>query len=90
MLTHTCSSTLMIFFWKEDRSFAARFRATTTACVALRTPTVALPCFTASCAYSIWWMRPCGLNTDTSESYWFRNMPMLLLSVHLLDAAQYL
>ena len=32
-------------------------------------PTAALPCFTASMAYSIWKMRPCGLHVVTSVSY---------------------
>ena len=32
-------------------------------------PTAALPCFTASIAYSIWKMRPCGLHVVTSVSY---------------------
>lgn len=32
-------------------------------------PTAAAPCFTASMAYSIWWMRPCGLHVTTSVSY---------------------
>lgn len=34
-------------------------RATRTACVFDFSPTVAEPCFTASMAYSIWWIRPC-------------------------------
>lgn len=37
-------------------------------------PTAALPCFTASMAYSIWWMRPAGDHSVTSVSYWLRNM----------------
>jgi hypothetical protein len=32
-------------------------------------PTAALPCFTASMAYSIWKMRPWGLHVVTSVSY---------------------
>lgn len=35
------------------------FRATRTAWDLDLSPTVAEPCFTASMAYSIWWMRPC-------------------------------
>jgi len=34
------------------------FKATRTACVFDLSPTVADPCFTASIAYSIWWIRP--------------------------------
>ena len=34
-----------------------------------RNPTAALPCLTASIAYSIWWIRPCGLHVTTSVSY---------------------
>lgn len=36
------------------------FRATRTTCVLLQRPTVTEPCLTASDAYSIWKMRPCG------------------------------
>jgi hypothetical protein len=41
--------------------------------VLLRSPTAAEPCFTASQAYSTWWMRPCGDQVVVSLSYWFRN-----------------
>ena len=64
----------LTFFWKLDSSLAARFRVARTTCVLLRSPTAALPCFTASIAYSIWWMRPAGLHVVTSVSYWLRNI----------------
>ena len=36
------------------------FIAASTACVLLTTPTTTEPCFTASCAYSTWNIRPWG------------------------------
>ncbi len=39
-------------------------------------PIAALPCFTASCAYSTWWILPCGLHVVTSWSY-CRRAPVL-------------
>lgn len=41
-----------------EGSFEVTLRATRTACVFDFSPTVAEPCFTASMAYSIWWIRP--------------------------------
>ena len=49
------------------------FTATRTPCVLERRPTQAEPCFTASSAYSVWWMRPCGDQVVMSLSYWLRN-----------------
>jgi len=43
-----------------------------------RSPTAQLPCFTASCAYSTWNRRPCGLHVVTSVSYWFLNILTVL------------
>ena len=48
----TWSSMGRIFFWWDERSLEALFRATNTACVLDFRATVADPCFTASMAYS--------------------------------------
>jgi len=72
--TPRCSSIGRIFFWWSDSSEGALFRATRMACVFDFRPTQAEPCFTASMAYSSWWILPCGLHTVTSLSYWFLNI----------------
>ena len=46
----------------------------TIAHVSVRSPMAALPCFTASIAYSIWWIRPAGDQVMQSVSYWLRNI----------------
>lgn len=46
------SSILNTLRWYEDSSDGARFRAASTTCVSLLRPTQALPCLTASIAYS--------------------------------------
>jgi hypothetical protein len=54
------SSTLNTFFWYDESSLVERFSVATTTCLDERRPMAALPTFTASIAYSIWWMRPAG------------------------------
>ena len=68
------SSILKIFFWYDESSLEARFRVATSAKELLRRPMHALPCLTASIAYSIWWIRPAGDHVMQSVSYWLRNM----------------
>lgn len=46
------------------------FNATRTAWVLDLSPTVAEPCFTASMAYSIWWIRPWNRNTNRMNYVW--------------------
>lgn len=46
------------------------FNATRTAWVLDLSPTVAEPCFTASMAYSIWWMRPWNRNKNRMDYVW--------------------
>lgn len=41
--------------------------------LSLLKPIAAEPCFTASTAYSTWWIRPWGDQVETSLSYWFLN-----------------
>ena len=63
------SSILKIFFWYDESSLEARFRVATSAKELLRRPMHALPCLTASIAYSIWWIRPAGDHVMQSVSY---------------------
>lgn len=62
------------FCWCDPSSEEALLSTTTIACVLDFKPIAALPCFTASMAYSIWWMRPWGLHVVISLSYWLRCM----------------
>ena len=62
MATPQWVSISKIFCWCDPSSELARFSVTTIAWVLLRRPTVQLPCFTASIAYSNWNSRPCGLH----------------------------
>lgn len=48
-------------------------RASKIANLSLLKPIAAEPCFTASTAYSTWWIRPWGDQVETSLSYWFLN-----------------
>ena len=68
------SSILKIFFWYEESSLEERLSVATRANAFERSPIAALPCLTASIAYSIWWMRPAGDHVMQSVSYWLRNM----------------
>ena len=54
MAMPTWSSILKIFFWWDESSLLARFSVATIAYLFDRSPIAALPCFTASRAYSIW------------------------------------
>ena len=74
MAMPTLSSTLKIFFWCDESSLLARFSVATSANLSERSPIAALPCLTASSAYSIWWIRPAGDQVVQSVSYWFRNI----------------
>merc|ERR1719261_881009 len=65
-----CSSILKIFFWCAANSLWDRLKEQRTACLSERIPTTGVPCFTASIAYSIWKIRPCGLQVMQSVSYW--------------------
>ena len=49
-----------------------RFSAAMTTSFDERKPKQTAPCLTASIAYSIWWMRPCGDHSCTSVSYSLR------------------
>ena len=68
------SSILKIFFWYDESSDDERLSVATIANELERRPMQALPCFTASIAYSTWWMRPAGDHVMQSVSYWLRNM----------------
>ena len=68
------SSILKIFFACDESSLLERFSVATSAYLFERSPIAALPCFTASSAYSIWWIRPAGDQVMQSVSYWLRNM----------------
>ena len=70
----TWSSILKIFFWCEESSLAERLSVAMIAILSDRSPIAALPCLTASRAYSIWWMRPAGDQVVQSVSYWLRNI----------------
>jgi hypothetical protein len=50
----------MLAFFRDYVLDAHAFNAARTACVFDTTPTTTEPCFTASCAYSTWKIRPCG------------------------------
>ena len=63
-----------IFFWWEANSERERCKEQRTACVFDFTPTLAVPIFTVSIAYSTWWTRPSGLHKVTLSSYWFLYM----------------
>ena len=63
------SSILKIFFWYEESSLEERLSVATRANAFERSPIAALPCLTASIAYSIWWMRPAGDHVMQSVSY---------------------
>lgn len=52
------TKTFLLTLLSQEHSFEFTLRATRTACVFDFSPTVAEPCFTASMAYSIWWIRP--------------------------------
>lgn len=54
---------------RNDGHWVNLFKAARTQCVFDRAPTAALPCLTASMAYSTWWRRPTGLKVVTSPSY---------------------
>ncbi len=54
-----CFIAKALLAWTHDWGVCkSTLRATRTAWVRDLSPTVAEPCFTASIAYSIWWMRP--------------------------------
>lgn len=53
-------------------------RASKTANLSLLKPIAAEPCFTASTAYSTWWIRPWGDQVETSLSYWFLNYKLIV------------
>lgn len=46
----------VVSFWTLEHTFSP----TSTVCVLFTNPTTTDPCFTASCAYSTWKIRPCG------------------------------
>lgn len=62
------SSILNTFCWYEASSEEERLRVASTAWVLERSPTQALPCFTASHAYSIWWILPCEHGSSVSNA----------------------
>lgn len=65
LATRACANA----FRRSEPPATHRLMAASTACVSLVAPTAALPCFTASMAYSAWKSRPAGENVVVSVSY---------------------